>query len=102
MTTELKRHSGHRLLFDLHINTPSKTLPLVCPTCQNPISMAAGLCGHRLVQAIMLQSERIGTELECHNCGLRFVFQRSTRDVPMKTVLNMRAAPEPETCPDFS
>ena len=53
------------------------SLPLVCPACRQPIALALGLCGHRLIDAILLQAERLGTELECDSCGLRFVFHRS-------------------------
>ncbi|SFI18783.1 hypothetical protein [Planctomicrobium piriforme] len=77
MTIELCRHAGDDHSHELQPRLLNRSLPLVCPSCQQPIALATGLCGNRLIQAILLQSERIGTELECGACGLRFVFHRS-------------------------
>ncbi|MCA8998632.1 MAG: hypothetical protein KDA80_16650 [Planctomycetaceae bacterium] len=51
-------------------------LPIHCPGCARPIEVSLGLCGQRLLQAIMLQAEVLGTEIECHRCGHRFIYQR--------------------------
>lgn len=55
----------------------SRQLPLACPNCQRPIALVKGLCGNRQVDVILLQAERVGAELECRDCGLRFVFLRT-------------------------
>lgn len=54
-----------------------RQLPLACPNCQRPIALEKGLCGNRQVDVILLQAERVGAELECRDCGLRFVFLRT-------------------------
>ncbi len=51
-------------------------LPVFCPQCGTRIRIRKGLCGNRLIDAILLQAERIGTELECQRCQIRFVFQK--------------------------
>lgn len=53
-----------------------RQLPVFCPQCGTRIEIRKGLCGNRLIDAIMLQAERIGTELECQRCETRFVFQK--------------------------
>lgn len=70
----LSHHDAHSPEFNS--NGP-RDLPLVCPHCQQSITLALGLCGNRQVDAILLQAERIGAELECQGCGLRFVFHRT-------------------------
>jgi hypothetical protein len=67
-------HEAHRPEGDTH---GRRDLPLVCPHCQQSITLAVGLCGNRQIDAILLQAERIGAELECQSCGLRFVFHRT-------------------------
>lgn len=64
-----------------HVGAPpvsygEKQLPVFCPQCGNRIEIQRGLCGNRIIDAIMLQAERIGTELECQRCDTRFVFQK--------------------------
>ncbi|WP_437194320.1 hypothetical protein [Planctomicrobium sp. SH527] len=57
-------------------NRSAVNLPLACPACRTPIGYVKGLCGNRLTQAVMLQAERLGAELECGHCGLRFIHTR--------------------------
>ena len=64
--------------------SPPKQLPVYCPRCQSPIQVDRGLCGNRLIDAILLQSERMGAELECRECDLRFVFYRPTPDCEVR------------------
>ena len=77
MISEIRIHSGHEKHREGSLPVTRRPLPLMCPHCQQPIQLAMGLCGNRQVDAILLQAERIGTELECHRCGLRFVFHRT-------------------------
>lgn len=65
------RHSEHLS------RTATRILPLTCPECREPLELSIGLCGRRQVDAILLQSQRIGSELECHRCGVRFVYHRA-------------------------
>lgn len=76
MISDIRIHSSHETARD---STPAchRSLPLMCPNCQKPIQLSIGLCGNRLIEAILLQAGRIGAELECHQCGLRFVFHRT-------------------------
>jgi len=76
MISEIRIDPSHGPTVDLTIGR--RELPLMCPHCQQPIRLATGLCGNRQIDAILLQAERIGTELECHTCGLRFVFHRTS------------------------
>lgn len=57
---------------------PSKerNLPVFCPHCGSQIEFEKGLCGNRLIDAILLQAERMGAELVCQKCRTQFVFQR--------------------------
>ncbi len=105
MQTEVKRSisresRSHERLFNFHVSPQTRTLPLVCPTCQNPISLASGLCGHRQIRAILLQSQRIGAELECGSCGLRFVLQRSMKSNPAKTTFSFQELSQLEVEPE--
>jgi len=77
MISELRIDPSHGPAVDL-VPVGRRELPLMCPHCQQPIRLATGLCGNRQIDAILLQAERIGTELECHTCGLRFVFHRTS------------------------
>jgi hypothetical protein len=79
MSLDVRFHPPAGLAGD-HAGHPSggRKLPLVCPECQEFIQLSPGLCGRRQIDAILLQAERIGAELECRQCGLRFVFHRST------------------------
>jgi len=78
MAIELKKAPGQEGLMVQAGGTVSKILPLSCPVCQSGLSIVAGLCGNRLVQAILLQSQRIGAELECSACGMRCVLHRQS------------------------
>lgn len=66
-----------------------RELPIHCPTCTRRIEIPVGLCGQRLIDTILLQSERLGAELECRECGHRFVYQRpsslTSSQQPFKT-----------------
>lgn len=77
MISEIRIDPSHEPAADPVLFAGRRELPLMCPHCQQPIRLAGGLCGNRQIDAIMLQAERIGTELECHRCGLRFVFHRT-------------------------
>jgi hypothetical protein len=77
--------------------TPGRTLPLSCPLCREPIQIATELCGNRLIDAILLQAERIGTELECHNCGGSFVY---TQGRTQEYWAGLREKPVPPRSPD--
>ena len=61
-----------------HLNVQSKErkLPVFCPHCGMQIDFDKGICGNRLIDAILLQAERMGAELVCQKCKTRFVFQR--------------------------
>ncbi|WP_145204779.1 hypothetical protein [Thalassoglobus polymorphus] len=58
------------------ITRGERQLPVFCPQCGTRIEIRKGLCGNRLIDAILLQAERLGTELECQRCQTRFVFQK--------------------------
>ncbi|WP_417848645.1 hypothetical protein [Thalassoglobus sp.] len=63
------------------ITRGERQLPVFCPQCGTRIEIRKGLCGNRLIDAILLQAERLGTELECQRCQTRFVFQKLA-DIP--------------------
>ncbi|GEM_PF-6325336 len=77
MISEIRPHSHHEAHRPEGHSHERRDLPLVCPHCQQSIVLALGLCGNRQIDAILLQAERIGAELECQSCGLRFVFHRT-------------------------
>lgn len=52
-------------------------LPQFCPGCGTSLSYQLGLCGHRLAQAVALQTARVGAEIGCQNCGHLFVISRT-------------------------
>ncbi|WP_437226395.1 hypothetical protein SH661x_004562 [Planctomicrobium sp. SH661] len=88
MISEIRIHPGHESPVESS-SSGRRELPLMCPHCQQSINLVTGLCGNRLIDAILLQSERIGTELECGRCGLRFVFHRTGSGfVPRQTTPN--------------
>lgn len=66
-----------------------RQLPVFCPQCGHRIEVKKGLCGNRLIDAILLQAERIGTELECLRCRTRFVFQK-LEELPVPKSNNRR------------
>jgi len=90
MIDNLRYHTGGDAPHDPQPHFTHRTLPLVCPHCQRPIDLSLGLCGNRLIAAILLQSQRIGAELDCSVCGLRFVFHRSEH-LPANPQSRMRA-----------
>jgi len=53
-------------------------LPIYCPGCGDQIHAQIGLCGHRFVEAILLQARHIGTELSCQSCNTTFVYSQVT------------------------
>ncbi len=63
------------------ITRGERQLPVFCPQCGTRIEIRKGLCGNRLIDAILLQAQRIGAELECQRCQTRFVFQK-LEDIP--------------------
>lgn len=77
MISEFRIHSPHEE-FPQSSNTEVREAVLLCPHCQQPINLSTGLCGRRQVEAVLLQARRIGTELECRRCGLRFVYHQTT------------------------
>lgn len=54
-----------------------RELAVGCPGCHGQIPLTRGLCGYRQVDAILLQSARVGVEVECAGCGLRFIHHRA-------------------------
>jgi len=82
MISEIRIHPSHEKSCEDPSLANQRTLPLICPHCQQPIRLDPGLCGNRQIDAILLQAERIGTELECRRCGLRFVFHRMRSATP--------------------
>ncbi|WP_437185807.1 hypothetical protein SH668x_002925 [Planctomicrobium sp. SH668] len=74
MLTDLKIHTSHDGSPGSDRMNKGRGIPLICPQCQQAINLSIGLCGNRQIDAILLQAGRIGTELECDRCGLRFVF----------------------------
>lgn len=58
----------------LHRN--DRQLPVFCPQCGMRIEVRKGLCGNRIIDAILLQAAGIGAELECQRCQTSFVFQK--------------------------
>lgn len=57
------------------MSTPA--LPRFCPDCGHQFEFLVGLCGHRFLQAIALQSARVGVEIECRKCLNMFVLTRT-------------------------
>lgn len=53
------------------------TLPRFCPDCGHEFQFLVGLCGYRHLQAIALQSARIGVEIQCRQCKNMFVLTRT-------------------------
>ncbi|MEZ5942401.1 MAG: hypothetical protein R3C18_13490 [Planctomycetaceae bacterium] len=56
-------------------STPA--LPKFCPDCGHEFHFLIGLCGHRFMQAIAIQSARSGVEIQCRYCKNMFVLTRS-------------------------
>ena len=76
MIRELRIHDSHDEATFSAVGGSRRSTPLMCPNCQEPIPLSSGLCGNRQIDAILLQAERIGAELDCQRCGLRFVYHR--------------------------
>lgn len=85
-----KHHPPHTVVPP--VNHGEKQLPVFCPQCGNRIEIQRGLCGNRIIDAILLQAERIGTELECQRCDTRFVFQKLEAINSHKRELRQRKA----------
>lgn len=51
-------------------------LNICCPHCRLPINLQSRLRRRRLLLAVVIQAERLGTEIVCHHCGMGFVYQR--------------------------
>lgn len=101
MISEVRIHPDHEVSRDTFMPQGRRALPLMCPHCQQPIQLTVGLCGSRLVDAILLQAERIGTELECRHCGLRFVFHRTRQggQLPVHDAGHSPSSPVPLSGP---
>jgi hypothetical protein len=44
--------------------------------CGTRVSLDPALCGNRLLDAIMLQADRLGVEITCQNCHEIFIYSR--------------------------
>lgn len=53
-----------------------RELPLYCARCGSRIRFEPGLCGNRIVEAVLLQSVRLGVEVECESCQSAFIYSR--------------------------
>ena len=54
---------------------PTPAWPIYCPSCGTQIVFHVGLCGNRLLDAIRLQAQRLGSEICCQSCASVFIYQ---------------------------
>lgn len=53
-----------------------RQFPFFCPMCGTRVSLNPALCGNRLLDAIMLQADRLGVEIRCQHCSGTFIYSR--------------------------
>ncbi|MCA9025059.1 MAG: hypothetical protein KDA86_07585 [Planctomycetaceae bacterium] len=49
---------------------------IFCPHCGQEIELRVGCRHQRLLTAIRLQAERLGTEIQCEKCRMGFIYTR--------------------------
>lgn len=49
---------------------------IYCPHCSHEIELRVGCRHERLLTAIHLQAERLGTEIHCGHCEAGFIYTR--------------------------
>lgn len=69
-----------------------KSLPtgIFCPSCHNEVLTHPGLAPIVLLTVVHLQASRLGVDVECSECGRRFLY-RSTAGPPAPHLLSHAA-----------